>query len=131
MRPSGTARHRRPPQRPRKRVPRFVFGATWLAIGAVIALDTGIAHADTGGVNWGAIARCESGGNWHINTRSGFLGGLQILGSTWAGFGGRRFAPRADLATPAQQISVAENILRVQGLGAWPVCGRHAHDGGR
>src|SRR4051794_16299324 len=29
-------------------------------------------------VNWDAIARCESGGNWHINTGNGYYGGLQF-----------------------------------------------------
>jgi hypothetical protein len=87
-----------------------------------------MAHADTGGVNWGAIAACESGGNWHINTGNGFHGGLQFSLPTWRSHGGIGLP---ELATPALQISVANNVLRTQGLGAWPVCGRHAHDGGR
>src|SRR5207237_718099 len=59
---------------------------------------------------WDRIAQCESGGNWAINTGSGYYGGLQMLGSTWRAYGGTQFAPRADLATRAQQIVVAERI---------------------
>ena len=73
--------------------------------------------------DWSGVARCESGGNWSINTGNGYYGGLQFSPSTWAAFGGMAHAPRADLATPAQQIAVAEKVLAVQGVGAWPTCG--------
>lgn len=76
------------------------------------------------GVNWDAVAACESGGNWHINTGNGFYGGLQFTYSTWLGYGGGAYAPRADLASREQQIAVAERVLAGQGIGAWPVCGR-------
>lgn len=71
---------------------------------------------------WDRLAQCEATGNWHINTGNGFYGGLQFTQQTWAGFGGTKFAPRADLASKAQQIAVAERVLNVQGPGAWPVC---------
>jgi LysM repeat protein len=74
----------------------------------------------TSGSNWDKIAACESGGNWAINTGNGYYGGLQFTQATWAGAGGLAYAPRADLATPAQQIAVASKL----GLGNWPVCGR-------
>ena len=48
---------------------------------------------------WDRVAQCESGGNWSINTGNGYYGGLQFAGSTWRGFGGARYASRADLAT--------------------------------
>jgi LysM repeat protein len=82
------------------------------------------APAPRSGVNWDAIAQCESGGNWHINTGNGYYGGLQFAASTWNGYGGQEFAPRADLATREQQIAVAERVLAGQGIGAWPHCGR-------
>jgi len=75
--------------------------------------------------DWAAVARCESGGNWSINTGNGYYGGLQFSQSTWDAFGGGAFAPRADLATQGQQIAIAEKVLAVQGPGAWPVCGRN------
>jgi len=79
--------------------------------------------ASSGGVNWSAIAACESGGNWSTNTGNGFYGGLQFTEGTWLANGGGQYAASADLATPAQQIAVAERVLASQGIGAWPVCG--------
>ncbi|WP_415948908.1 transglycosylase family protein [Streptomyces sp. KLOTTS4A1] len=73
---------------------------------------------------WSCIAECESSNRWHINTGNGFYGGLQFWQPTWEEFGGLAYAPRADLATKAQQIKVAEKVLRVQGWRAWPVCSR-------
>ncbi|WP_370411437.1 transglycosylase family protein [Streptomyces fradiae] len=80
---------------------------------------------------WGCVAACESSGDWHANTGNGFYGGLQFWQPTWDEFGGRRYARRADLATRAQQITVAEAVLRVQGWGAWPVCSKRYGLSGR
>ncbi|MEU5363533.1 transglycosylase family protein [Streptomyces sp. NPDC005925] len=71
---------------------------------------------------WDCVADCESSGRWDINTGNGFYGGLQFTQSTWREFGGLTYAPRADLATRAEQIAVAQKVLAVQGWGAWPVC---------
>ena len=81
------------------------------------------APASSGKVNWPAIAACESGGNWGADTGNGFYGGLQFTEQTWLANGGGRYASSANLATPAQQIAVAQNVLASQGIGAWPVCG--------
>ena len=70
--------------------------------------------------NWDAIAQCESGGTWAINTGNGYYGGLQFTLSTWQANGGTGMP---NLASRAEQIRVAENVLRTQGIGAWPVCG--------
>jgi LysM repeat protein len=75
--------------------------------------------------NWDGVARCESSGNWSINTGNGYYGGLQFSYSTWLAYGGGAYARRADLATKAEQIVIAERTLRGQGIGAWPVCGRY------
>jgi hypothetical protein len=74
--------------------------------------------------DWNAVARCESSGNWSINTGNGYYGGLQFSPHTWAAFGGLAYASRADLASKSQQIAIAEKVLAVQGPGAWPTCGR-------
>ena len=50
----------------------------------------------------------ESSGNWAINTGNGFYGGVQFNQNTWERHGGLRYAPRADLATPEEQIAIAE-----------------------
>ena len=109
----------------RPRVPGFVIASTVAAIGATAAGPL-VAHADTG-TNWDAIAACESGGNWATNTGNGFYGGLQFTRSTWQANGG---SGEPQNASRAEQIRVAESVKRTQGIGAWPVCGRHAYDGG-
>src|ERR671912_1969030 len=85
-------------------------------------LAAGPAQADS--VNWDAIAQCESGGNWSINTGNGYYGGLQFSRSTWLAYGGGQYAPTADQASRSQQIAVAERTLDGQGIGAWPTCGK-------
>jgi resuscitation-promoting factor RpfB len=75
---------------------------------------------------WDAIAGCEAGGNWAINTGNGYYGGVQFDQGTWERNGGLRFAPRADLATREEQIAVAEVTRERQGWGAWPVCSGRA-----
>jgi hypothetical protein len=89
--------------------------------GGSIAL-AGQAAAATDG-EWDQVARCESGGNWGINTGNGYHGGVQFSAGTWASHGGGQYAPSAELATREQQIAVAERVLATQGRGAWPVCG--------
>jgi hypothetical protein len=71
---------------------------------------------------WERLARCESGGNWHINTGNGYYGGLQFSAGTWTGFGGGKYAARADLASKDEQIKIAEKVLKSSGWGAWPAC---------
>ncbi|MBS9371388.1 transglycosylase family protein [Rhodococcus sp. B50] len=91
------------------------------ALAAVpFALATGTASAASH--NWDGVAQCESGGNWAINTGNGYYGGLQFSQSTWEANGG---SGRADQASKAEQIRVAENTLKTQGPGAWPVCGQY------
>ncbi|MEJ6013752.1 transglycosylase family protein [Corynebacterium sp. H127] len=75
-----------------------------------------------GGSVWDALAQCEAGGNWAINTGNGFSGGLQFTPSTWLAYGGGEYAPQAHLATREQQIAVAEKVQAGQGWGAWPAC---------
>jgi LysM repeat protein len=113
------ARHRRVSSR------RVAVGT--LAVGAVTGVAAVLAPASpasAASVNWGAIAQCESSGNWHINTGNGYYGGLQFSQSTWAGYGGRKYAARADLASRSEQIAIAEKVLKGQGIGAWPTCGK-------
>src|SRR3712207_1244180 len=128
---------------PKHRAPRYVrtkkvlakapvaAGATAVGIGVLSspaqALAATAAAATTH--DWTAVAQCESGGNWSINTGNGYYGGLQFSQPTWAGYGGTALAPRADLATPAEQVEIAEKVLAGQGIGAWPTCGGRLSDG--
>jgi resuscitation-promoting factor RpfB len=83
------------------------------------------APPDTSGLNWDAVAQCESGGDWHINTGNGFYGGLQFDYSTWLANGGGQYASRADLASREQQIAVANGLYAARGSSPWPVCGQY------
>ncbi|MEU7177227.1 MULTISPECIES: transglycosylase family protein [Streptomyces] len=100
-----------------------------LALLSVLGPTGRSAAADFGpsappGVDWESIAACESNGRWHTNTGNGYHGGLQIAPATWRAYGGKRYAPRADLASREQQIAVGERIAQDRGLTQWPVCGR-------
>jgi LysM repeat protein len=119
------------------RAPRYVRTKTVIAKAPVAAgaaavglgvLSTPAASASAGH-DWSGVAQCESSGNWSTNTGNGYYGGLQFSPSTWAAFGGTDLAPRADLATPAEQVQIAEAVLAGQGIGAWGSCGRHLAEG--
>lgn len=73
---------------------------------------------------WDALARCESGGNWAINTGNGYYGGLQFNAGTWRSNGGEQYAPYAHLATREQQIDIAERLRAARGFKPWPACSR-------
>ena len=71
------------------------------------------------GATWDALAQCESGGNWSINTGNGFYGGLQFTQQSWNGVG---MSGSPATASRAQQIEAGERLLAIQGWGAWPAC---------
>ncbi|MEV5960081.1 transglycosylase family protein [Streptomyces sp. NPDC051987] len=99
-------------------------GAALLAPLGLLAATGNAAAADNG--VWDRIARCESGGNWHINTGNGYYGGLQFSASTWRAYGGAAYAATADQASREAQIAVATKVQHAQGWGAWPVCSGRA-----
>ncbi|MFF1561133.1 transglycosylase family protein [Streptomyces sp. NPDC058279] len=115
---SGKGKHRRA-----SKATRIVTlaGVTGVAVAAPL-MAAGSASAATG-AEWDRVAACESGGNWAINTGNGFYGGLQFTSSTWAAYGGKAYAAQANQASKAQQIAIAEKVLKGQGKGAWPSCG--------
>ena len=92
--------------------------AAVVVLGISIFMDPDKAEAD--GMNWDAVAQCESGGNWSADTGNGLYGGLQFKPATWAENGGV-----GDPATASreEQIAVANRVLATQGPGAWPKCG--------
>ncbi|MGH4029857.1 transglycosylase family protein [Actinomycetota bacterium Odt1-20B] len=115
---SSKGKHRRPSKATRVVT---LAGVTGVAAAAPL-MAAGSASAATG-AEWDAVAQCESGGNWSINTGNGYQGGLQFSPSTWAAYGGTKYAPTADKASKAQQIEIGEKVLAGQGKGAWPSCG--------
>jgi hypothetical protein len=76
--------------------------------------------------DWGVLASCESGGDWHIDAGNGFYGGLQIALGTWRAYDGDLFAPLPSLASIDAQLTIARRVLDGQGPDAWPVCRRWA-----
>jgi resuscitation-promoting factor RpfA len=100
---------------------------------AAVALAFGISAATAGPADaasktvWDKVAKCESGGRWHIHTGNGFYGGLQFSSSTWKAHGGKKYASKAHKASKAEQIAVARRVLATQGPRAWPHCGKKAH----
>ena len=115
-----SGRHRKPTATSKNAAKIALTGAVIGGTGLAMAAQAGAA---TDG-EWDTVARCESGGNWAINTGNGYQGGLQFSPGTWSGHGGGQYAPSAHMATKDQQIAIAEKVLATQGKGAWPVCGR-------
>ncbi|MFD7719975.1 transglycosylase family protein [Streptomyces sp. NPDC091387] len=111
-------KHRRPSRAVRIAT---LAGVTGAAIAVPLMGATGASAASVS--TWDAVAQCESGGNWSINTGNGYYGGLQFSQSSWAAAGGTQYAARADLASKSQQIAVAEKLLAMQGPGAWACAG--------
>ncbi|MFK4070228.1 transglycosylase family protein [Streptomyces sp. NPDC029674] len=116
-------RHRRyQPNRINRASLTVTAGGAGMALPLTVTGTAGAADVDT----WNKVAACESSNNWSINTGNGYYGGLQFKQSTWEAYGGTAYASRADRATKAQQIAVAEKVLDAQGPGAWPVCSAKA-----
>ena len=120
----STGRHRAPTTTSKLRRRAATVAATAGVAAVSPLLASAPAHADS--VNWDAIAQCESGNNWSINTGNGFYGGLQFTQGTWNAYGGGKYASTANRASRSQQIAVAEKVLQGQGIGAWPVCGKRS-----
>jgi uncharacterized protein YabE (DUF348 family) len=73
-----------------------------------------------GNTVWDALAQCESGGNWAINTGNGYYGGLQFNLGTWQSYGGTGLPSQASRET---QIAIATKVRDASGgYGAWPAC---------
>lgn len=70
---------------------------------------------------WDNLARCESGGNWAINTGNGYYGGLQFSLSTWRAVGGTGLPSEN---SREEQIARAEILVARSGFGQWPACAR-------
>lgn len=68
---------------------------------------------------WDKLAKCESGGNWSINTGNGYYGGIQFSLGTWKAMGG---AGLPSEASREQQIAIAKALQVRSGWGQWPAC---------
>ncbi len=79
--------------------------------------------AGADGLNWGALARCESGGNPRAVSPNGLYHGLyQFSSSTWRGVGG---SGQASQASADEQTYRAKLLYQRSGRSPWPHCGRY------
>ena len=105
---------------------RKVVKASWVRkpVPAIVAVGTQEPAPTTnfasGNTVWDALAQCESGGNWAINTGNGYYGGLQFSLGTWRAYGGPGYPHTASRET---QIAIATKVRDASGgYGAWPGC---------
>ncbi|MGW2305533.1 ubiquitin-like domain-containing protein [Streptomyces sp. NPDC001809] len=86
-------------------------------------MPTSVAGAD--GLDWGALAACESGGRPDAVDPSGTYGGLyQFDPGTWRSLGG---SGTAQNAPAAEQTFRAKKLYVQRGASPWPHCGRRLH----
>jgi uncharacterized protein YabE (DUF348 family) len=105
---------------------RKVVKASWVRkpVPAIVTVGTQEPAPTTnfasGNTVWDALAQCESGGNWAINTGNGYYGGLQFSLGTWRAYGGPGYPHTASRET---QIAIATKVRDASGgYGAWPGC---------
>lgn len=75
----------------------------------------------SGGLNWAAVAKCESGGNPRTNTGNGYYGLYQFSLPTWRSVGGSGLPSDA---SAGEQTKRAQILYNRSGAGQWPVCGK-------
>jgi len=76
------------------------------------------------GLNWTALAKCESGGNPRAVNPSGYYGLYQFSLSTWRSVGG---SGNPIDASPDEQTARAQTLYNKAGAGQWQ-CGSHLYD---
>ncbi|PRZ41921.1 uncharacterized protein YabE (DUF348 family) [Antricoccus suffuscus] len=74
----------------------------------------------SGGLNWPALAQCESSGNPKAVSPAGYMGLYQFDQRTWNANGGS--GSPLD-ASAAQQTAIAQNLYNARGISPWPSCG--------
>jgi uncharacterized protein YabE (DUF348 family) len=84
-------------------------------IGSVAGVD---------GLNWSALARCESGGNPRAVSPAGYYGLYQFSPSTWRTVGGSGLPSQA---SADEQLYRAKLLYKRSGAGQWG-CGQHLFD---
>jgi uncharacterized protein YabE (DUF348 family) len=73
------------------------------------------------GLNWGALAGCESGGNPRAVNPAGYYGLYQFSVATWRGVGGSGLPHQA---SAGEQTYRAKLLYAARGRSPWPNCGR-------
>jgi hypothetical protein len=75
----------------------------------------------TDGLNWAALARCESGGNPRAVNPAGYYGLYQFNVGTWNSVGGSGMPHHA---SADEQTYRAKLLYKSRGRSPWPHCGR-------
>ena len=70
---------------------------------------------------WAALRKCESGGNYAINSGNGYYGAYQFAAGTWRKLG---YSGLPHEATAAIQDEAARKLQNQQGWAPWPACTR-------
>lgn len=68
---------------------------------------------------WDRLARCESGGDWSLNSGNGYYGGLQFSLATWQDVGGSGYPHEY---SREEQIRRGQILQARYGWGQWPHC---------
>jgi resuscitation-promoting factor RpfB len=75
------------------------------------------------GLNWAALAKCESGGRANAVSSNGMYHGLyQFSVATWQSVGGSGLPSQA---SPDEQTYRAQLLYNKAGAGQWPHCGKN------
>jgi peptidoglycan hydrolase-like protein with peptidoglycan-binding domain len=116
--PRKHARHAKPAA-----APKILLAGGMTAAFAVtdVALIAGSASAGGSVAQFERLAQCESNGNWSINTRNGYYGGLQFNLATWRGIGMTGYPHQAPKST---QIAAGQKLHSQRGWAPWPACSR-------
>ncbi|MGZ4618038.1 MAG: transglycosylase family protein [Frankiaceae bacterium] len=106
----------------RSRLLKRTGGVTAAAVAAagaagVLAAPPAAAASDP----WAQVRQCESGGNYSINTGSGFYGAYQMTADAWRSVG---FSGLPSNASPAMQDEAARRLYAHYGTTPWPECGK-------
>lgn len=89
----------------------------------ILAVGTKPVPAPTAdGLNWAALADCESGGNPKAVNPAGYYGLYQFSVSTWRSVGGSGLPSDA---SAGEQTMRAQILYNRSGAGQWPNCGRY------
>jgi uncharacterized protein YabE (DUF348 family) len=104
---------------------RQVLSKTVLAVAkpTVVARGTkAVSYPASGtGLNWAALAQCESGGRTNAVSAGGTYYGLyQFSVGTWQRMGGSGLPSQA---SASEQTYRASKLYQASGAGQWPVCG--------
>ncbi|MFE3461957.1 transglycosylase family protein [Nocardiopsis aegyptia] len=95
--------------------------------------DTGgtppVGGGDAAGLNWPALAQCESGGDpTAVNSAGGYYGLYQFSTTTWESVGGTGLPSEASSEEQTQRAQQLYNAVGGNWQSQWPHCGVHLFD---